>query len=272
MAGGSLFLYVHQPVLRLEENAFLRGEVGGPTQPALIESNGSTRELRAGAGWSTAIGLLRIGAAAEWTRREDLYEVMETSGSPDMGFRHVDFEGDGFGAQAGLRWGEDVPEAGTFIVGAQARWIPELSVEGQQEFILLSGDSTAVIQGERESGFEGGLSASWRPTDALQLLGGVGGRTAAAWTGFGVEAGTAVSGAIGLEFHDVRDPWTVRIGFGLERQEDVPEDRATTLGLGLSWSLGGAVLDLGLVHRSITRDPEPTSYEDRLAITLSGGF
>ncbi len=270
--GAMLVVYLHQPVLRLEENAFLRGEPGGPVQPAVIASSGTTREVRGGAGISGGSGALRLGAAVEWTHRDDLYEVDETSGSPDMGFRHLDFSGDGIGFQAGVRWGAEMPEAGGFSVGAQARWTPAMTLEGEQRFNLLSGDSVAVISGERESMIEGGVSVCWQATSALRVVGGGGGRTAAAWSGFGVESGPAASGALAIEFHDVRDPWTLRLGLGIESEEGVPEDHAGSVGLGIGWFLGGIQLDIGVLHRSISRDPSPTSYEDRLAVTVVGNF
>jgi hypothetical protein len=272
LRGLHLAFYLHQPVLRVEENAFLRGEPGGPVQPAVINSNGSTREIRGGAGLSGGSNSLRLGAAIEWTRRSDLYEVTETSGSPDMGFRHLDFTGDGFGVQAGVRWAPQVIEAGTFSVGAQARWTPAIDVEGEQRFELVSGDSIATIFGTRESMVEGGVSACWQATAALRVIAGGGGRTQAAWNGFDVESGPAASGSIAVEFHDSRDPWTLRFGLGLESEDGVPEDHASSVGLGIGWLLGDIQLDIGVLHRSISREPSPTSYDDRVALTLVGTF
>jgi hypothetical protein len=272
IAGGTLIGYVHQPVLRKEENAFLRGDPGNLAQAAVIQSSGTSREMRAGAGWSMGAGLWRFAGAVEWTRREDVFEYTEESGSPDMGFRHIDFSGSGFGAQAGFAWGEDRSEAGAWKAGAQGRWIPAITLEGEQHFELLSGDSVGVVSGERESIVEGGLSMSWRPTAALRLFAGGGGRTGADWSGLGVRSGPGASVSIGLDFHDVRDPWTLRFGLGLEREDDVPEDRAGSVGLGLGWSFDGVMLDIGILHRSIDGGSKPNSYEDRLAITVSGGL
>ena len=116
------------------------------------------------------------------------------------------------------------------------------------------------------------VSVSWRPSEAFRFIAGAGGRTGAAWTGFNVESGNSFSGSVAFEYHDARDPWTIRFGLGLERQNDVPEDEAGMIGLGFGWNFGGVLLDLGILHRSISRDPEPTSYEDRLAISASAGF
>ena len=272
MRGLNLSIYLHQPVMRVEENAFLRGEPGGPVQPAVINSNGSTREIRGGAGLSAGSGALRFGGAIEWTRRSDLYEVTEASGSPDMGFRHLDFSGDGFGFQAGVRWASLVAEAGTFSVGAQGRWTPAIDLEGEQRFELQSGDSLAAFFGSRESMMEGGVSVCWQATSALQVIAGGGGRTQAEWNGFDVVSGPAASGSIAVEFHDARDPWTLRFGLGLESEDNVPEGHASSVGLGIGWLLGDIQLDIGVLHRSISRDPQPTSYEDRLALTLVGTF
>ena len=39
--------------------------------------------------------------AVEWTRRDDAYETIEQSGSPDAGTRRLELSGDGIGFQIG---------------------------------------------------------------------------------------------------------------------------------------------------------------------------
>ena len=272
VGGLGLVAYAYQPVLRLESNAFARGEVGGPVQPAIIASNGTSRELRAGLAVSRSWGAVRGGIAGEFTRRDDVYEISEQSGSPDQGLRHVDFSGSGFGGQAGLRYREDRAERGSYTLGIGARFVPTLTVQGEQRFTLLSLDSLATVSAERESGIEAGASASYRVTAAFRVLAGVGGRDARDWVGFDVRSGAAYQWSVGGEFHDDRDPWTLRFGVGKEHEDDVPEKNAGILGLGIGWSFDNSRLDIGLLHRNINRDGAPTSYDDRLVATVTASF
>ncbi len=272
-AGGfGLVAYASQPVLRLEDNAFTRGELGGPVQPAVVVSHSSSRELRAGLAISQSWGELRVGAAGEFTRRNDVYEVKEESGSPDAGLRHVDFSGTGFGGQAGLRFGEDRAEQGVFCFGAGARFVPAITVEGEQSFALLSGDSLAAVSAERESGIEAGASASYRITQGFRLLAGAGGRGAREWTGFDVRSGAGYQWSVGGEFHDDRDPWTVRFGIGQEHEDDVPEPDAGIFGLGIGWSFDRSRIDFGVLHRTLKREGSPNSFDDRVVATVTAAF
>jgi len=272
VGGVALAVYAHQPVLRLEDNAFARGELGGPVQPAIVASNGTSREMRAGVAVSQTWGALRFGVAGEFTRRDDVYEINEQSGSPDQGLRHVDFAGNGFGGQAGLRFGEDRNASGTFTMGIGVRFLPALTVDGEQRFTLASGDSLAILSAERESGIEAGASMSYRLTEAFRMLAGAGGRGPREWVGFDTRSGTAYAWSVGGEFHDARDPWTVRFGLGQEREEDVPETSAGLLGLGIGWSFDSSRLDIGLLHRILHRGDTPTSYDDRVVATVTASF
>lgn len=268
----ALAAYAHQPLLRLEDNAFSTGVAGGPVSPAVVLSNGSARELRVGLAVSRGHGRWRAGVAGEWQRRSDVYEREERSGSPDQGFRRVDFKGDGFGGQAGVTYGEDRPARGAFAAGAAVRYAPAISAEGEQRFELLSGDSLAVVSVERAAGLEGGVSASFRTAATFRVLAAAGSRAARDWDGFGVTSGTSFQWSVGGEFHDARDPWTLRFGGGQEFEDDVPERRAAQFGLGLGWQFEGARLDLGLLHRALRRDGRPTSYDDRLLATITTIF
>ena len=272
VGGLGVVAYANQPLLRLEDNAFTRGALGGPVQPAVVASNGSSRELRAGLAVSTSWGAVRAGIAGEFTRRDDVYEITEQSGSPDQGLRHVDFAGNGFGGQAGLRYGEDRAEGGVFTAGVGARFIPALTVDGEQIFTLASGDSLAKVSAERESGIEAGASASYRLTSAFRLLAGAGGRGAREWTGFDVRSGAAYQWSVGGEFHDDRDPWTLRFGLGQEHEDDVAEKKAGIFGLGIGWSFDNSRLDIGLLHRTLHREGAPNSYDDRVVATVTASF
>ena len=264
-------LYGYQPVLRREENAFERGELGAPVQPAVIQSNSSARELRLGAGASAALGALRLGLAGEWTHRDDHYEATEQSGSPEEGTRRVEFSGDGFGFQVGARF--DSPERNgqsAFAIGAQGRYVPELSLDGDQDFDILTGPEHHAISARREAGWEGGLSARYAVTPAFRVIAGAGGHTALAWHGFGVTSGEGFLWSGALEYHDARDPWTVRFGLGREAEDGVPELRAGVLGLGFGWRFEQSTLDVGVLRRSIDRGSSPTLFDDR--VVASFGF
>ena len=269
-AGWGLSAYAHQPVLRLEENAFTQGTLGTQLPPGSIQSSGSTREIHAGVALSRGLGLMRIGGAAVWQYRTDVYESVEQSGSPDQGTRHVDFSGSGVGFQAGLRFGE-AAEA-PFAFGASARWSPALTVEGEQRFELLSGDSLGTVTAERESGVDAGVSAAWRATPQFRALAGFGYGTERAWQGFNVTTGEAKHWSLGGEFHDDRDPWTLRFGGGQSLEEGAAEKSSTLVGLGIGWAFEGTRLDFGVLHRTIQRDGKPNSFDDRLLVTLSTGF
>ncbi len=267
-----LVAYAYQPVLRLEDNTFTRGELGGPTQPAVVLSNGSARELRAGLAVSKAFGPLRVGAAGEWNRRSDVYEYEERSGSPDQGLRHVDFAGDGVGGQAGITWGEDAADRRGFTLGLSARYAPAITVDGVQSFHLLSGDSTGTVASDHDSGVEAGASIGYRLNETFRVMLGAGGRSQRAWPDFGVTGSRALQWGVGGEFHDARDPWTLRFGVGQEHEPDNAEFRSGLVGLGVGWKLDHSSIDVGLLHRSINRGVSPTSYDDRVIASVAADF
>jgi len=264
--------YASQPVLRLEDNAFTLGEAGAPVQPGTILSNGTERELRAGLALSNGWGGLRIGVAAEWVHRADVYESELRSGSPNQGVTHVDFSGDGASGQAGLTWTSDPRAAHPLSMGLGFRYQPSLSVSGEQSFHLTSMDSVGAISAERASGYEAGATLGYQLIPDLKLVAGGGMHSARDWDGFGVRAGGAWQWGVGGEYHDAEDPWTLRFGGGAEQERDVLEPRAGLLGLGLGWRFGHAMLDFGLLNRSIERPGKPTSFDDRLVVSFTAPF
>src|SRR5439155_19706409 len=64
-----LAAYAYQPVMRFEDVAFEKGERGGPSPPAIIQSSLSSREIVAGLAGSWGSGPARFGLAGEWTHR-----------------------------------------------------------------------------------------------------------------------------------------------------------------------------------------------------------
>jgi hypothetical protein len=255
-------VYAHQPLVRHEKFAYTRGINQVP--PATIEGQADQREYRAGLAASRVSGAWRFGLAAEWSGRADTYETNEASGSPGSGFSHADFSGGGVGAQAGARWDGRAPWGGALIVGAGARFVPSLDLDGTQELNLLIGDSTAAFTATRGSGWEGGLSAAADASPTFRVMASLGGRTAQDWDGFGVRDGALLEWKVGGEFHAAEVPWTFRFGIGREQQQDVAESRSGVLGLGLGWDFEGVRLDVGALRRTLERDAQPTSYEDRL--------
>jgi hypothetical protein len=264
-------LYGFQPVLRRESSAFTRGSAApNPSDPppATIESSARARELRAGLALSYDLGPARLGGAVEWNRRQDTYQVVERSGSPEAGTRRLELQGDAVGYQLGAQVGSGFTMPGSFIVGAGVRYLPKLPVDAPHTEDLLTGSVNEVLHAERSWGWEGGVSARYIASPAFQAVAGFGGRTAQRWEGFDLEAGRAWEWKLGGEFHDPLDPWSFRFGIGQERQDDVPEPRADVLAVGLGWRFEGAWVDLGLVHRTVKRVASPNSFDDRIVLTL----
>src|SRR5437867_3205116 len=127
----SIWVYGYQPELRFEDFVFNRGTGTDPSvPPATITGQSDNREGRAGISASRVWRRLRGGLALEWTRRQDRYFTREQSGAPDQGDREVNFEGDGFGYNLGLRYDSADSGAGRMTVGVGARFIPALQVQG----------------------------------------------------------------------------------------------------------------------------------------------
>lgn len=267
----NLSLYGAQPELREESSAFERGEQGGPVPPAVVSLQSTTRELRVGAAVSASVARMRIGAAAEWTRREDDY-LLEVSSTPDAGTSQLTFSGDGVGFVAGATF-ESGAEPGSGVrVGASARYLPALPVEGTRSFVGLAADTSDAVTAEREAGWEGGVAARVPLGSAFAFHLSGSGRSAQAWEGFGVEGGAHYGWALGGEYHDPEEPWTARFGFGREHQEDVPEASAGLFGIGFGWAWSKSRLDLGLMRRALEHDDLPNSFDDRALATLSVKF
>jgi hypothetical protein len=245
--GVGVTLYAFEPVLRFEDAAFTTKPDVVP--PGTFTSTSSAREMRAGLalsrGWSGA----RLGAAVEWTRREDSYDFDEVSGDPLAGRSHVDFAGDGIGFQAGAR----VPVASAVVLGGALRYVPSLD---------LSGSASAT----RDAGWEGGVSALWTVSGASRVFASLGGSTAQAWDGFGVSVGRAVSWSAGFEYQQPEQPWTFRFGLGQEQQVGVPEPRAGVVALGLGWQAEGLRLDVGVLHRTFERAGKNALSSDDRAV------
>jgi hypothetical protein len=261
--------YGFQPGLRLERNAFARGELGAPgVQPGTLESSTTAREMVGGVSGSFRLGVLSLGAAAEGTFRNDRYETTETSGSPTSGTRSVDFSGSAFGYQVGARAEFASTPIGPVTIGAAGRYLPEIEVTGERHEDLLVGSLTEDVSATRAAGWEGGVSIEDQASPAFRIVAGSGGRTAQDWDGFGVTAGETFTWSVGGEYHDARDPWSVSFGGGQEQMSGSLESRAGMFGLGFGWISGDLRLDLGGLRRSIERNGEPNSYDYRIVGTV----
>ncbi|HEY2955327.1 MAG TPA: hypothetical protein VGK89_08790 [Candidatus Eisenbacteria bacterium] len=264
-----LSLYSYQPVVRLEDNAFQRGPVLNPT--GSVKSSSDAREVRSGVALSYGTGPVRAGVAGEWAHRADHYERTEQTGGPASGTYTADFSGDAAGAQAGVRvvLGEG---PGAMTVGASLRYLAELEVTGDETIAVATGTTTSPISATRASGWEGGFTASYAVTDAFRWLIAAGGRGAQDWKGFGVRRGQGAEWKLAGEYHDRRDPWTVRFGFGQDQETEVAESRAGTAAVGVGLQLESTRVDFGVVHRSFKRHDHPASSDDRLVLGLTQRF
>jgi hypothetical protein len=260
--------YVAQPELRLEDNAYLVGRANSVGPSASVTHHASTRELRYGLGVSLPAGRARLGAALEWTERSDDYAYHEESGAPTAGDQEASFSGGAAGGQFGARaewpWGKRSIE-----LGAGARYLPRLDVDGTQQLDLALGSSSSSVHASRAAAWEGGLGVRVRTSENFRVLASAGGRDAQAWEGFDVTSGTRFEWKIAGEFHAAGDPWTIRFGGGQEQQDGVPEPRDGVFALGFSWQWPRVSLDAGLTHRTIARNGEPNSYDDRALLSLA---
>jgi hypothetical protein len=282
VAGGSLrlplgrfgvALYAIQPLVRMEQNAYTRGVVGAFPPPAVIAGQTDSRELRAGLALSSGLGRARLGVAGEWVRRADSYDYEEQNGVPDPGTHHAEFSGSGFGFQAGARLELGGEGAGALTTGLSLRFVPAITFDGTQRIVLESaGASDTTFTVERDAGWEGGLSARYAVSEAFRVLGSLGGRSGHTWDFFDMKSGPGFEWRVGGEFHDARDPWTLRFGLGQELQTNVPEPRSGVLGIGLGWVLDSITMDVGAIRRTLPRTNEPMSYDDRLLATVTVAF
>jgi hypothetical protein len=263
----AFFAYVDQPVLRLETMAFARGRAtpDPANPPAVISANTTSRETRVGAGVSWPLGGARFGLAGEWQRRDDHYEVLETSGSPTQGDAVTDFSGTGFGVSLGARDSRRIGRR-TLEIGAGLRYQPAMDVTGTEDTTYtLTGTLVSLpLSARRAGGWEGGVSASLVLSEQFRVLAAAGGATGRAWDGFGVESGAASTVSAAVELHDPESSWTVRAGLGVEHEAGVAESRAGRAAVGFGWNLDSIRFDLGAVRRNLERANRPDSYDDRL--------
>ena len=123
--------YVSQPLLRREEIAFTHGEAGAPTAPFTVVSQAESREARAGVAFAWRGHGVELGAAPEWTMHRDRFVRDEQSpGGSTSGVTSTDFSGGGAGFLASARVTLPASTPGRVRVGASARYLPELAMDG----------------------------------------------------------------------------------------------------------------------------------------------
>jgi hypothetical protein len=212
--------------------------------------------------------------AGEWTKRDDRYEVSETSGSPLAGRRTTRFSGDAVGLQAGVRIARGLAGPHPLTAGLGVRMLPSIPLTGEDIFdpVLPGPTDSTTFSAERGSSWEGGVSARYGVSEAFALTAAAGGHGAQAWNGLGATAGAGSMWSIAGAYHDAEEPWLVRFGFGQERQNGAPEPRADLLGLGLGWSSEGTRVEVGALRRAIRRDGSPISYDDRVVASIGVTF
>jgi hypothetical protein len=264
-------LYAFQPVLRFEDNAYSRGN-GTPNPanpPAQIQAHATAREVRAGLAISSTAGPGRVGLGVEWSERRDVYEQVEQSGDPaNAGDKRLELSGGGLSVQAGAHLDRGDSSTRAYSLGIAARFLPALAIDAQHHEALLTGTSDETLHVERGSGWELGATARVMVRPTVGVYAALGGRTAQRWEGLELRAGRAWEWKVAWEYHDGRDPWTLRFGLGQELQSDVPEQRASVVGLGIGWLFEGAAVDVGVVHRTFARVDEPNSFDDRVVVSL----
>lgn len=272
----TFFAYGSQPVLNLADNAFTRGtaaiDPGNP--PAAFRTQADAREIRAGAGFAWGDSSFRVGAAGEWSRRDDRYVVDEISGSPQAGKLTTTWSGDAVGFQVGARLARGLSGSHPLTAGLGVRVVPALPLSIRDVFEPRNGapPATTDYSAERGSSWEGGVSARYGVHASLAMTAAAGGHGTQAWRGLGVSAGSGTMWSLGGAFHETEEPWTFRFGFAQERQPGAAEPRADMIGLGLGWSFDSARLDAGALRRGIHRDGRPTAYDDRIIASVGVTF
>ncbi len=269
--GGLVSLYVSQPQLRLEQESFVLGRNGSVGPSAVLKYDAATRETRGGIAFAHGEAL-RWGVAAELTSRDDRYQVLETSGSPDAGLTDLGMSGTAWGGALGLRWERGVPERGGLVLGGGVHVVAPLSVDVTQSAELASGSARSESTVERGASWEAGASARWTLSPESGVYGSLTRRSAERWEAWGVEASAGQSWGLGIDFRDPETAWGARLGVGQDVQPGTPEPRANALGAGFTWYSGETTLDFGALHRSIERPGMPKMTDDRLVLSVRVAF
>jgi|SRR5262245_47556457 len=269
-----LTAYAWQPVVRMEEFSFSAGPL---VSPAFVRLATSQRETRAGGAISRAFGVTRLGVSAEWVHREDKYETHEESGSPLAGDRSMSLKGDGYGVNAGVTWEKDPDQPWGSWFGAAIHYGSEIPATGTYEGVndlpsAVANDTTYGFDAKREPEWSGGASGKVTVAPATRVLVGISFRGGEDWSGLGLSTGTGLTWSAGLDWKDDELPWGARFGLGQESLSDAIESKTGLFSLGFTWVSGDLVIDVGLLHRSMSRGDFPKSSDDRAVLSVKLGF
>jgi hypothetical protein len=272
-----VFAYAWQPVARFEDFAYIRGDEG--SVPAGVVGATTEREIRAGGGLSYGRGAWRVGAAVEWTKRDDSWGVTESYGVPVPGTDVATLTGDGIGFALGGRWETKVLGERALTLGAALHQVPELDLTGSRD---TRADGVQALAVTRGSAMEYGASAGLMLSPAVRVSAQVGGRGEQSFDQHpstvvlpfdNVKPGPAAQWSLGMAYAEPDQPLTLRFGGGQESQTGVPEPRAGVYSLGAGWRFGeDLTLDLAGVRRSIARAGKATSYDDRVVASVVLSF
>lgn len=259
-----LTLFVCQPTLRAENTSYTVGNKVSLSSPAQVTNDATLRELRGGLALGFGRGDVRLGLSADYNHRDDDYQTLEVSGSPQSGTREASFNGNAIGGGVGLTWAKHPELKHGWLFGAAVHAVGSLEATGTSVSTLLADTTKTNIDVTRDAAWQAGASARWSLSTLSGVFATVGARGPEKWDTFDVETRMASDWGLGIDYRDPETPYAFRFGIGQEVQPGAPEPRASTLGLGFSWFSGDTIFDIGILHRTLTRGDAPNSSDDRL--------
>ena len=257
-------LFAWQPQLRAENESYTIGNKNLLNSPGHVSNDATLRELRGGIALGFGRGDVRFGVSGEFNHRDDDYQTLETSGSPQSGTREATFSGDAIGGGLGVTWAKHPELKHGWRAGAAVHMVGALDATGTSVATLLADTTKTNFKVTRDATWQAGASARWSLSTLSGVYASVGARSAEKWDTFALETKMASDWGLGIDYRDPETPYAFRAGVGQEVQPGAPEPRAATIGLGFSWYSGDTIFDIGLTHRTISRGDAPKSSDDRL--------
>jgi hypothetical protein len=171
-----------------------------------------------------------------------------------------------------MTWSKDPDQPWGKWVGAAVHYSSDLSVTGTSVSHLVAGDTTFVVDATHEAEWSGGVSARVTVAPATHMLAAVSLRSGADWRGFDFGTSTGAGWSLGLDWKDPELPWGARFGVGQESNPDAVEPKSGLLSAGFTWVSGDLVIDVGLLHRNLSREGSPNSSDDRAVASVKVAF